>query len=185
MPPEYTKGIGKKGFEKLMRFSQSGGIIISWGESTDLFSGNLSFKNGTETEEFKLPFNDISSKLAKEGLYSAGSFVKMHLKPNHPLTYGLAEATGIFYRGKPVFTTSIPSFDADRRVIGSFAEGNIKQSGYIANEKLLANKSAMIWLKQGKGQFILMGFSPIFRASTPSSYKLLFNSLLLKKITQG
>ena len=38
LPPQFTKGIGKKGMEKLMRFSQSGGIIISWAKSTDLFT---------------------------------------------------------------------------------------------------------------------------------------------------
>jgi hypothetical protein len=37
----------------------------------------------------------------------------------------------------------------------------------------------MVWMKKGKGQMVVMGFSPIFRASMPATYKLLFNSILL------
>ena len=70
----------------------------------------------------------------------------------------------------------------DRRVIAKFPEKNILLSGYSENQELLGNKSAMIWLKKGKGQLVLFGFNPQFRASTQGSYKLLFNSLLLPKI---
>lgn len=182
LPPEYAKGIGKKGMEKLMSFLQNGGTIISWARSTDLFSGMLSYQLKDSKEEFQLPYKNVGDQLEKKGLYCAGSFVEINLKPNHKLTYGLGKTTGIFYRGKQVFKTSIPNFDMDRRVIASFAEKDILLSGYLKGEKYLANTAAMVWIKKGKGQFILMAFSPIFRASTPASYKLLFNSILLGKI---
>lgn len=181
LPPEYGKGMGKKGMEKLMAFSQNGGIIISWARSTDLFSGILNYQSKTGKEEFQLPYRNIGDQLQKKGLYCAGSFIEVNLKVNHKLTYGLDNTTGIFYRGKPVFRTSIPGFDMDRRVIASFGEKDILLSGYLKGEKYLANKTAMVWIKKGKGQFILMAFSPIFRASTPASYKLLFNSILVGK----
>ncbi len=178
-PPEYTKGIGSKGMAKLMAFSENGGIVISWGKSTKLFDGELKAPNG---EKFQLPYSDISSGLNKKGLYCPGSFVQLLLKPDHPLTYGMEASTGVFYRGKPVFSTSFPNFDMDRRVIGTFPEKNILLSGYMENEKLISNRAGMIWMKKGKGQFILMAFSPIFRSSTPTSYKLVFNSILLPKL---
>lgn len=43
-PPEYTKGIGEKGFEKILKFLENGGTIVSWGESTGLFTGPLKIK---------------------------------------------------------------------------------------------------------------------------------------------
>jgi hypothetical protein len=179
-PPEFTKGIEKKGMEKLTQFLEDGGIILSWGESTRLFDGLLQIVYDEENkEEFQLPFDDISEKLSKDGLFCPGSLVKIDLLQDHPITYGLQKEIGVFFRGKPVFETSIPIFDMDRRVIASFPEKDILMSGYCEKEEKLGNKSAVIWLKKGKGQLVLMGFNPQFRASTEVSFKLLFNSILL------
>jgi hypothetical protein len=72
----------------------------------------------------------------------------------------------------------------DRRVIGKFKEKEILISGYCEKEELLSNKTCLVWLKKGKGQLVLFGFNPQFRASTHGSYKLLFNSVLLPEIKE-
>ena len=182
-PPEYTKGIGKEGMASLMTFMDKGGIIVSWGRSTSLFMKPLSIERSKkEVEEFRLPINDISANLQKDGLYCPGSLVKVHFTKGHPLTLGMPDWTGVFYRGRPVFTTSLPKFDMDRRVIGKFPEEDILLSGYCEEEEKLANRSVMVWLRKGKGQLVLLGFQPQFRASTQGTFKLLFNSILLPKI---
>ncbi len=179
--PKYTKGMGKEGLKKLMEYVHKGGDIVSWGQSTSLFEGmhtiNLS---DNKTEEFNLPFRDISAKLSTEGLYCPGSLIRMKIDANSDITLGMPEECGIFYRGKPVFQTSQPYFDMDRKVIGTFPDKDILMSGYIEEGEKLANKAIMIWLKKGEGQMVLMGFNPQFRSSTHVTYKLLFNSLLLK-----
>jgi hypothetical protein len=192
-PPEYTKGIGKDGMNKLMAFVDQGGLIISWGGSTKLFEGTLTIsrekEKGKDTEEdsakeeFQLPFSDVSDQMKKEGFYCPGSLVKINLKKDHPLTLGMPGSVGVFYRGQPAFRTTVPNFDMDRRIIGITPEKNIRISGYVAKEELLGNKPLMIWLKKGKGQFVLFGFNPNFRASTHATYKLLFNSILLPEQT--
>jgi hypothetical protein len=182
-PPEFTRGIGKKGMENLMTFLDEGGKIIAWGRSSELFDGPLSIVHGKDnTEEFQLPFRNIADDMQKKGLYIPGSLVRILLKENHPLTYGMQNEIGVFYRGDPVFTTSLPNFDTDRRVIAVFPEEKILLSGYADNEKVLESKTAMVWLKKGKGQLVLFAFNPQFRASTHVAYKLLFNSILLPKI---
>ncbi len=184
-PPEFTKGIGTEGFNNLMSFLDEGGIIISWGNSTDLFMGPLSIKHGEgDKEDFQLPVRDGSKNLKKDGLYVAGSLVNIKLTLENPVTYGMEEEIGVFFRGKPVFTTSLPRFDMDRRVIATFPKEDILLSGYAENEQILKNKTAAVWIKKGNGQLVLFGFSPQFRGSTNVSFKLLFNSLLLKKIKQ-
>jgi hypothetical protein len=180
--PDYVKGIEKEGIEKLMTFSDQGGIIITWGRSAGLFEGMLKIKKEDSEEEFSLPFRDISADLTKAGLYIPGSLVKVNLLAGHPLTLGMPESIGVFSRGRPVFTTSVPRFDMDRRVLGTYPEKKVLMSGYAAEGEKMGNRAAMIWMKKGKGQFVLFGFGPQFRASTQASYKLLFNSILLEKI---
>ncbi|MGQ9673071.1 MAG: M14 family zinc carboxypeptidase [Candidatus Aminicenantales bacterium] len=183
-PPEYTKGMGKAGMEKLMAFLDSGGTIISWGGSTPLFIGKLEIVRGKEAkEEFQLPIQDISESLQKSGLYCPGALMKTLLVEDHPLTLGLPREIGVLFNGNPVFTTSVPIFDMDRRVIGKFAEKDILMSGYCEKQEVLENKTNLAWLKKGKGQVILFAFSPIYRASIPAAYKLLFNALLLQKLS--
>jgi len=87
---------------------------------------------------------------------------------------------GVFSRGRPVFRTSVPGFDMDRRVIAKHPEKDILMSGYAGKEELLSKQSVMIWMEKGEGQLVLFGFNPQFRASTQSSFKLLFNAILLQ-----
>lgn len=182
-PPEFVKGMGKKGFQKLMEFMDEGGIIISWGQSTDLFMGTLNIdREDDEKEEFALPIRDISKSATD--LYCPGSFLAVDVKQGHPLTWGMPAKSGVFSRGKPFFLTSIPQFDTDRRVLVTYAKDNALLSGYIEKVKKLEGRTVMAWLRKGQGQFVLFGFNPQFRASTGATYKLLFNSLLLPKITE-
>jgi len=180
-PPEYAKGMEQKGLNNLLQFVDKGGKVVSWGRSTELFMGNLSIENDNGAkEEFSLPVSNIGSSLSSQGLDVTGSLLRVRLRSDHPLTFGMPEQIGVFHRGNPVFATSFPYFDMDRRVIASFPKENILMSGFVENEKLLANQVAMVWLKKGAGQIVLFSFCPQFRGSTPATYKLLFNALLLE-----
>ncbi|MCK4765378.1 MAG: hypothetical protein KAW12_24465 [Candidatus Aminicenantes bacterium] len=182
-PPEYRKGIGKKGMERLLSFLDGGGLIVSWGDSTALFLGDLEIVTGKDQkEEFQLPVEDISKKLRQGGLSCPGSFMKVNFLKGHPLTMGMKSQGGVFFQGRPIFSTSIPDLDMDRRVIAKFPEKEILLSGYCEKEEKLANKSVMVWLKKGRGQLVLFGFNPMYRASTQATFKLLFNALLLARI---
>ena len=66
-------------------------------------------------------------------------------------TQGMPGKIGVFYRGNPVFTTSVPTFvDMDRRVIAKFAKDDILLSGYAENIKLVANNTAAVEKLAGK-----------------------------------
>jgi hypothetical protein len=177
--PDYQKGMGKQGMEKLLLFINNGGRVIAWGQSTDLFTGLLAMTVDGTTEEFTLPFANTADQARRDGLSIPGALVRLELKEDHPLTYGMPPSTGVFYRGNPLFRTSVPRFDMDRRVIGHFPEKEILMSGYCEKEELLAGAPAMVWMKKGKGQLVLYSFNPQFRASTQGTYKLLLNALFL------
>lgn len=180
LPPEYTKGMGEKGKQNVLKFIDNGGVVLSWGQSVELFFELQKIEKNESVEEFTLPVTNVYKNLEKEGLEVFDAHLKVDVLQNHPLTYGLKKSIPILFTGDAIFETSIPTFDTDRRVILSFPEGNPRVSGYTSKGKLLENKAAMVWVKKNKGQLVLLGFSPQFRASTPVSYKLIFNTLLLK-----
>lgn len=179
-PPEFAKGMEKKGFDNLMQFVNAGGKVMAWGGAVDLFMGTLTIGEDEEKEEFALPVNDISKDLTSNGLYVPGSLLKLHFRQDHPINWGMPAEAGVFHRGTPVFRTSIPYFDMDRRVLATFANDNILMSGYAEEEELLRKEAALVWIRKGKGQIILSSFSPQFRASTAGTYKLLFNAIMLE-----
>jgi len=184
-PPEYTKPISDDGMKKIAAWIDQGGIVVSWGRSTALFLDKLEIMPADEKDKpevFRLPARDISEELTKKGLFIPGAFLAVDLLPDHPLTWGMPTHSGVFSRGTPIFETSIPMFDMDRRVIATHPVNDVLISGYAEKEDLLKNKPVMVWLQKNHGQLVLMGFSPQFRASTPATAKLLFNALLLPKI---
>ena len=101
---------------------------------------------------------------------------------DHPLTWGMPPESGVFSRSRPVFRTGQPAPDTDRRILASFPKHDILLSSYLESEKLLANTATAVWTRKGKGQLVLYAFAPQFRASTPATYKLLFNALLLPRL---
>jgi hypothetical protein len=182
--PDYSTGIGAKGIDSLFSFLNRGGKIISWGESVGLFDVNFKLKSKTDSGEFHLPFHDITAPSGLKGVNCPGSLLRMELVKGNTLACGMGTTTGVFYRGSPLFSTSFPQFDMDRRVVGFFGEGELLMSGFLEGNKILENKPVMVWMKKGKGQLVVMGFSPVFRASMPATYKLLFNSILMPSLTE-
>ncbi len=181
--PEYIKGMGKEGLQKIMKFENEGGTVVSWGSSTELFMGIQTIKiSDDEKEEFELPVKEITSNLKTKGFYAPGTLLNVNLLEDHPLTQGMQKTARVFVESSPVFSTSIPYFDTNRRVVATYPEDDIVASGYAENEKVLEGKTAMVWAQKGKGNFVFFGFSPQFRASTSGTYKLLFNALLLDDV---
>ncbi|MDD3641942.1 MAG: M14 family zinc carboxypeptidase [Candidatus Krumholzibacteria bacterium] len=184
-PPAYDGGIGKQGVERLMRFVDAGGTVVAWGRSTELFEGTLAIPRGKdETEDFDLPFSTMGERLRQGGFYSPGSLLRVKLLEGHPLTLGMGTEAGVVVRGGAAFGTSPPRFDMDRRVIAVFPEKEILMSGYIEKEELIANRTAMVWMRKGKGQFVFCSFNPQFRAQTAGTFKLVFNALLLDPLKE-
>ncbi len=184
-PPEYRKPISKKGLGKLTEFIQGGGIVVSWGDSTALFTDGLEVADGEKDEgdTIELPVRDISKGARDQGLLAPGAFLAVDFLKDHPLTWGMPEKGGAFSRGTPVLQTSIPRLDTDRRVIAIHPDRDLLVSGYLAGGKALQNLPAMVWVRSGQGQLVLFAFRPQHRGSTPATFKLVFNSLLLPPVS--
>ncbi len=178
LPPEYAKGMGDEGRTKVAAFLGGGGVVLSWRRSTALFTGGLEIPVSNDLN-VQLPVRDLTEGLEKQELLVPGSLLEVRLTPDLPLTWGMPATVGVFSRGEPAFATSVPRLDTDRRVVASYPEHDQLLSGYAEHADALGNAAAMVWLRAGKGQLVLYGFNPQFRASTPATFKLLFNGLLL------
>jgi len=183
-PPEFRKPISKAGLVKLTAFIEGGGTIVSWGDSTGLFTDGLASPSGEgdsdkkeDSDKVELPVRDVTQTLKDVSV--PGAFLAVDFIADHPLTWGMPGKSGAFSRGAPVFATSIPTLDTDRRVIATYPERDLLISGYLEGEKELQNRPGMVWVRAGKGQIVLFGFRPQFRGSTPATFKLVFNALLL------
>jgi len=167
-PPDYKSGIGKEGVEKTKEFVEAGGTIIAIGEATEL-----------AIDELKLPIRNVLKELKPKEYFCPGSTLKVSIDMTHPLTYGVAEDCLVLQiRSSPAFEIGNTAKNEDYRVIVSFPEERMMESGWLIGEKNLSNKASLIEAKAGKGRAILFGFSPEARAITEGTFKFLFNALL-------
>jgi len=181
--PEYRKGLGKDGLKAVTELLEAGGRVIAWGEAVEVFLDKMTFAEPYGQLELKLPVHDQAERMAEKGLYAPGSLLATVVLQEHPLTWGMPRTTPVFSRGRPVLGTNLPTLITDRRVVARFPfEGDILVSGYAEHEELLAGQPALVWTRAGRGQLVLFGFQPLFRASVPATYKLFFNAVLLPEI---
>ena len=160
-------GIGDEGVKKLKAFTESGGTLITLGKSC-----------GLALEDLKLPISNVLKDVKSKDFHCPGSTLKINIKIDDPLTYGVAEDTLLLFRGYPAFQIKQTANNQDYRIIISYPEDRMKVSGWLIGEKLLSNKAALIEAKLGTGRVILYGFSPHLRSITTATFKLLFNALL-------
>lgn len=167
-PPEYRSGFGKEGVEKIKEFVEAGGTLVTLAEASEF-----------AIEELKLPVRNVIKDVNSKEFFCPGSTLKVNIDTAHPLSYGVADdIVVLFQRGDIAFEILNTGRNEDYRVVISYPEERMLQSGWLIGERYLSNKAALIEARQGKGQVILFGFSPTSRAMTEATFKFLFNALV-------
>lgn len=166
-PPEYRSGLRRDGLEKLKEFVSAGGTLVCLGEASNF-----------AIENFNLPLRNVLAGLETKDFFCPGSTLKADFNITHPLAYGLPEKGLVLFYNSPAFEI-LPTDHNDRyRVIVSYQEKDILQSGWLIGEKFLSKKAAMIEADYNQGKIILIGFRPQHRAQTHGTFKLLFNTFI-------
>ena len=174
VPPQYTGGITEAGAENLRRFVESGGTLVCLGTSA-LFA----------VDQFHLPVKDSLLGLETKDFYCPGSLVRIVNLTDHPVAYGMEESCAGFFWNNNGFVLEPGEGDPQPRVITRYADQGTLMSGRLIGEAHLAGKAALVEVPYGKGKVILFGFRPNFRASTPVTFKLFFNSLYYGPSSKG
>ena len=166
-PPEYRSGIGDEGVAALKDFVENGGTLVTFGEAAEF-----------AIENFHLNVRNVLGKLEPKEFFCPGSTLRTRFENDHPLAYGMPSSGLVLFWESPAFEITPSNDNDDYEIVATYADRDILQSGWLAGEKHLSKKAAMVAAKHGQGSVVLIGFRPQHRAQTHGTFKLLFNALM-------
>jgi hypothetical protein len=161
MPDEFTGGLGEAGGNALRQFVSDGGTLVFLNRSTDW-----------GVERLHLKMKNAVADLPSREFYSPGSLLQVKLDSTHPLCYGLPEQIAVWSERSPAWQT-------EERTIARYGSVGLLASGWLLGESVLAQKSALVEARIGKGSVVLFGFRPQYRGQSYQALKLLLNALVL------
>ena len=126
----------------------------------------------------KLPVVNVLKDVKNTDFVCPGSTLHVNVNNEHPLAWGIQEDLLIVFRHHPAFSIKPVSNNDDYKVVLSYPDERIMESGWLTGEKYLSRKAALIEAKKGEGRVILYGFSPQMRAHSDATFKLFFNALI-------
>ncbi len=158
--PAYTGGLGDGGAAELRRFVDDGGTLVTWDGSSRYAIRHL-----------ELPVRNVLADLKRIDFYAPGSLLAMLLDTSHPIAYGMPSLAAVMFYDSPAFDIR------EGWVVGKYPLRNPLFSGLLVGAENLFGRTALASVPLGKGEVVLMGFRPNFRAQARGTYKLLFNAL--------
>lgn len=168
IPPEYRSGIGADGVTALRSFVEKGGTIVALGGSSTF-----------AIDRFGLSVRNVTANRNTKEFWSPGSTLRVKVDNTKPLGYGMpAEALAVYMAGNPAFEIIPNEHNENYETIVRYVDRDLLQSGWLIGEDVIAKKGAMVSVKMGAGNVVLIGFRTQHRAQTHGTFKLLFNTLL-------
>lgn len=172
LPPEYLKGLGTAGVEKIRAFCERGGRLLCTNHASSFATDYLDISvynvtKGKKTTEYNSNYSTVNVKF----------------NTDDPVCYGMP-ASGIAVHGNG------PAFKLGDRHGGFHTEfsrlpatfeklDRLLCSGFIDGGKLIEKKGAIAVSKVGKGEVVLYGFEPTQFCASEGTFKLLFNMLYI------
>jgi hypothetical protein len=174
-------GIGLEGMAALSQWIAAGGVMITEGGTSAVFT-DYGVTRGVDIT----PARQLR---ATGGIYRA-----VTKDPRSPIAYGYADTLAVYFNQSPLFqvdtSTDIPEDqDADLtaqqartrpRVIMSFHQkrDSLRLSGLLVNGEELAGRPAVLDAPVGQGHVVLFAIRPFWRWETQGSFALVFNTIL-------
>lgn len=167
-PPEYRSGFGQAGVDALDVFVRGGGTLVTFGQAGQLV-----------LDEFDVPVRNAVEGMWGNEFWAPGSTLKVKVDVSDPLAWGMPEDALVAYlAGGQVYETIPGPRSAGVRRIATYRSRDILQSGWLLGEEAIADKAAMVAVRYGEGEIVMIGFRAQHRAQTHGTFKFLFNALL-------
>ncbi len=172
-PAEYRGGLASFAAGRVLGdFAEAGGTVIALGASCSFVAEELGLPVVVELEE--RPHSEF---------HAPGTLVHAELDPRHPLAWGEPDELAIYLPGGRTLRPLPWSRRTEVPVL--FAKENLRASGFLVGEELMAGRPALLDLPLGEGRVVLFAFAPQHRAQTEATFKLLFNALLRAAYPSG
>ncbi len=174
-PPEYRGGIGEDGVEALIRFTRTGGTLVT-----------LDRADALVIEHFGVPVRDAVADAGQPEFFLPSSLLRVELDGAHPLTVGSPESVAGKWAGGRAYEPTEFGGEAGRiQAVGRWAEDadEVLMSGLLVGAELLAGKGAVLDVEYGEGRILMYGFRVQHRGQTHGTLKLLFRALLRDRPT--
>jgi hypothetical protein len=162
MPEEHAGGLGSEGVAALRSFVEEGGTLVAL-DSASLFA----------IEQLELPVRNTLAGVAPSDFFCPGSILRAEADATHPLAHGLPDPTPVWFEGSP-------AFEADgQAVVLRYGSADPLLSGWLLGGDRLKGRAALVSVPLGKGNVVLFGFRPQYRAQSRVTYAALLNALYL------
>jgi hypothetical protein len=175
MPAEYTGGLGEEGATALRRFVERGGRLVAFDGATDFAIQHLG-----------LPVRNAVTGVPRTELYIPGSLIRMNVENRHPVAFGMQRDGAAFFQESRAFEIAAAgNNNASVEVVARYADDDLLLSGWeIGAPQHIAGRAAVVRVPHGRGDAVLIGFRPQFRAWPTATFKLVFNSIFGSTLPQ-
>jgi hypothetical protein len=167
-PPEFRSSLGDEGVAALNAFVRNGGTLVTFASAGDL-----------PIERFGLPVRNIVAGLPGREFWAPGSTLRVTVSNDDPLGLGMPDrALATFTASSQVYQVQAGAASQNVRRVVSYIDRDVLESGQLRGEDVISGKAAMVAVRHGEGEVVLIGFRAQHRAQTHGTFKLLFNALV-------
>ena len=162
--PEHRGGLGEAGLAALKQFLQQGGTIVTLGNAA----------------QFAIDFLDMPLTVTARAddaaaVYSPGSLLRLEVRPEHPLGYGLPAEVDVLVRYNATYAPARGGEGVT--VVGRFPDEHLLRSGYLRGAQHLQGEAIVLDVPMGRGRIVVLGPRVQHRGQTYGTFKLLFNAI--------
>ncbi len=167
MPPQYRSGLGQEGLKALAKFVEAGGRLVALNQAADF-----------AIEACELNVRNVVAGIDTKGYSTHGATLNVKIDNGNQYAYGMPCEAWVLNEDSPAFEIK-ETVRADRyhRIV-EYVPRDLLQSGWLIGEEKIAGKIVMLSVDKGKGEVVLIGCRPQFRAQTDGTFKLFFNCLV-------